>query len=510
MPSRPESAAPAPAPDGPAPSPGAPGRGIVANALFGLLTQFTTAAFTLLLTLYLARALDVDGYGRFTLALSIGAIALWISDFGLASSAARFLAERPDDRVHVRRVLGIALRLKLVGVLGVGLLLAAVAPLLSDVFSARLTWPLRAMAMSLVFEGLLMLCVSGFGALRRVDLSARMQVFESVTETAASVALVIGGAGVAGAILGRATGYGIGLVAGAWFLTRATGLPTLIRDGPARDASRAIIAYAKPLIVVNGAFNLYVYVDSLLIGALLEERDVGHFNAALRLITVLGYVGTSVATAVAPRLAGDTPDVEAFARWVRNLTLVQALLIVPLVVWSGPIVSLAFGSGYERTGDVLTALAPYAFLLGMSPLISGSVVFFGDAARRVPIVLGVMVLNAAIDVALLPAIGVMGAAVGTGVAMAVFVPAHLRICIRRLGLRWWPMLRTTGRALVAATVAGGVLWAIGHHDLAVWQWALGALLAPTAYLLALLVLRELRPSEIRVFVAAVKRRSLAA
>ncbi|MEA2125908.1 MAG: hypothetical protein QOI80_2690 [Solirubrobacteraceae bacterium] len=482
------------------------GRGVLSNTLFGLLTQVTTAVFTTVLTLYLVRALGPDDFGLFSLALSIAIVTLMVADFGVAYSAGRYVAERIDDLPYVRRVTDAALGLKLAGAAAVTAIGVLVAPLIADAYGEDgLTWPLRGAILSVGFESLMMLYQSAFGALRRTALSAPMVFLESLTEAAASIALVLLGAGVTGATFGRAAGYAVGTAVGVVLLARVVGRPRLHRRDRDRDLGREIARYARPLLLVNGAYTLYAYVDALLIGALLRARDVGEFTAPLRLIALVSYLGQAVANAVSPRLAGETPDVASFMRSLRFLLLAQGLLVVPLLAWSHPLVDLLLGDDYRVAGDVLLALTPYTFLMGVSPLITQTVTFIGGASRRVPIVLGALAINVVIDLALLPTIGVVGAAVGTGVALAVYVPAHLRICTRELALDLGPAAWTLARTVVAAEAATAALLAIGRHDLAAWQYAAGAVAAPVAYVAALLITGELTRGE-RARVAAFLRR----
>jgi O-antigen/teichoic acid export membrane protein len=475
--------------------------------LFGLVGQATTAAFTAVLTVYLVRKLGPSGYGVFSLAISVSGVALMISDFGLAPSAGRFIAERADDLPHLRRVTDTALALKLVGAAAVAVLLYALAGPIADAYGEpRLGWPLRTVAIALCFETLLMLYTSAFGALRRVVLNAQTIFIESLVETTASIALVALGAGVTGAVAGRAAGYAAGVVVGAVLLTRLVGRPHPRRGASERELARTITAYARPLLIINGAYTLYAYVDTLLIGALLTSADVGEFSAPLRLVTMLGYLGQAVATAVAPRLAGDRPDVPAFTGALRLLVILQMLLIVPLLAWSQPIVDLVLGSDYRHAGDVLLGLAPYALLFGVGPLITMTVTFSGGAHRRVPIVLSALALNAVVDLALLPTVGVVGAAVGTGLAAALYVPAHLRVCVQTFGFDLRPVLVTFGRSLAAAAVATGVLLLFGRDDLAPWQWVAGGLTAPLAFGAVLVALGELDRGDLEAVRARLRRR----
>lgn len=479
----------------------------MANTLFGLVAQATTAIFTTVLTLYLVRSLGPDRFGLFSLALSVSAVALMLSDFGLASSTGRYVAERNTDLPNLRRVTSAALPLKLGGALVVAVALFGLAPVIAAIYDKRgLEWPLRAAAISLLFESMILLYTSTFGALRRVSLNALTIFLESLVETTASIALVALGAGVTGAAAGRAAGYAVGALVGGILLARIVGRPKLRQDPEDAELARAIARYARPLLVINGAYVLYSYVDALLIGVLLTSRDVGEFTAPLRLITLVGYIGQSVATAVSPRLAGETPDVRSFTSALRLLVVLQAFLVVPMLAWSEPIVDLLLGKDYRLAGQVLLALVPYALLLGVGPLITMTVTYIGGARQRVPIVLLALVVNLVIDLVLLPTVGVLGAAVGTGVAFAIYVPAHLRICVGAFGIDMRPVLLTLARAAGAAAAATGVLLLIGRTNLHAWQWAAGVVLAPTAYLAVLLALGEVKRAERRQLLGRIRRR----
>src|SRR5207245_4359523 len=67
--------------------------------------------------------------------------------------------------------------------------------------------------------------------------------------------------------------------------------------------SRRIIRYAGPLMIVDGAYLVFSQIDVVLIGLLLNTTAVGLFQAPNRLITLFGYPGQALASAVAPSLA---------------------------------------------------------------------------------------------------------------------------------------------------------------------------------------------------------------
>ena len=84
-----------------------------------------------------------------------------------------------------------------------------------------------------------------------------------------------------------------------------------------------------------------------------------------------------------------------------------------------------------------------------------------------------MLINLVVDVVLIPRIGIVAGAIGTGLALAVYVPAHLWICVRALDAPLRPLGLALVRSLVAAAAMAGVLLAFGTSHLSVVDWLAG-------------------------------------
>ena len=78
-----------------------------------------------------------------------------------------------------------------------------------------------------------------------------------------------------------------------------------------------------------------------------------------------------------------------------------------------------------------------------------------------------MVVNAAIDVALLNEIGIIAGAIGTDVAYALYVAGHLRLCRDLAGLRLRPLVAPLLASLAAAGAMSLVLLPFGTGEVAV-------------------------------------------
>ncbi|MGH3073305.1 MAG: polysaccharide biosynthesis C-terminal domain-containing protein, partial [Gaiellales bacterium] len=108
--------------------------------------------------------------------------------------------------------------------------------------------------------------------------------------------------------------------------------------------------------------------------------------------------------------------------------------MIPVAIWFGPAAQLGLGHGYAACGVVALAMSPYLLLWGLAPILTMTASYAGLARRRVGAALLTVTVNVVLDLALIPRFGPVGAAIGTDVAFAIYVAAHVRLC-RTIGLR---------------------------------------------------------------------------
>ncbi len=461
-----------------------------------------SALFTGGLTLFLVRYLGPDDYGVYALALSVAGVLALPADFGVTRSAARFIAERRGNLAEVTAVLRHGIRLKSIGAAVVAVALILLSGPIADAFGApSLKTALWIVALAMIVQGFMYFFTTTFEAIGRNSVGFRLTFVESAVEFCAALGLVLAGAGVNGALGGRAIGYGFGTALGAILLLRIIDR----RDGilaTSRTAltARRIARYAGTILVIDTAFAVFGYIDVLLIGAFLDPAAAGSFSAPLQIITLTGFVALALAGAVGPRLArgeGQVPDTSSFSLAIRLVLGFQLMLIPPLVVWTTPIVDLLLGPDYGASVDVLRALAPYVLLASLGPLLSLSVNYLGEARSRIPIAIGAVAINALIDVILIPRIGIVAGAIGTDVAFLFFVVGHGVILRRLIDLPLAPLGQTLARASLAALAMSAVLFAFGTGKLGAAELILGAILALITYFGVLMATGELTPSQLR-------------
>ena len=275
------------------------------NTGFALAMRIVGALFTGGLTLFLVRYLGPDDYGVYALAISVGGLFLLPMDFGLSRSAARFIAERRADAASVGTVLLSSIRLKAIGSgLGALALAALAGPIASAYGETDLEWPLRIVALAAFGQSFMLLFTTAFEALGINSMGFVIAFSESALEALSSLVLVLAGAGVAGAVGGRAIAYAVAAVFAAVLALRAVSAGWRSKEAPGLSLRR-IATYAGALFVIDAAFAAFGYVDILLIGAILDPKSAGFFSAPAQVLTFAQYGGLALAAGVGPGLSGS-------------------------------------------------------------------------------------------------------------------------------------------------------------------------------------------------------------
>ena len=481
------------------------------SASFAFLVQMVGAALTAILTIFLGRELSPTQYGNFTFAVSVVVIATLFADAGITSSAGRFIAERRGDPSGAAERVSTAARLKLRFALIASVVLFALAgPICAAFGTESAAWPLRALAIALFAQSMFLLFLGAFNALGKVRYNLIIAAIESVVEVVASIALVLAGAAATGAAFGNAIGYTVGALAGLVVASRVIGGLRSSSRHPRAVSARQILGYAGPLLLVDAAFRVFASIDVLLIAALVGGgAPVAAFGLSIRLTTFLEYPAAAVAVAVAPRMARwreGEHELPVLAQSLRYLLILQMMLTAPAIIWAHAILHLIFGDKYPEAPEVLQALAPFIYLSGISQITTLAVNYLGEARRRVPIAVVMLSLNAAIDVVLLPRIGIVAGAIGTSAAFVVWVPAHLWILHQRAGLELRPLGVTALRTCVAGAAMVGALAALGTGTVPAALMAVGLVIGPATYVLTLFVVRELTFADVAALRSVVARR----
>ena len=290
-------------------------RGVATLGMAQLVTWACSAVMAVLLPHYLGAA----NLGRYWLAYSVMGLVSLFTNLGTASYVTLETARAPE---RAPTLYGSALTVRL-------LLSAIVAA--ATVVAFRLL-PVDPITRTTVDIFCVALLVSAFEAsyaalqgFQRMDILALTTTVNAVVAATAAAVLLVHGAGPPGAalaaVLGAAVAQGV-CVIGLLRVFRPD-----MRVRPSRLAG--VLAGGLPFFVWGAALTVYSQVDTVLLSVLTSPEVVGWYAAALRVVTVAGFVPTIVVTVAFPALTVSAADLAAFTRMTRQALRVILLVSIP-------------------------------------------------------------------------------------------------------------------------------------------------------------------------------------
>ena len=440
----------------------------------------------------LARGLGPVAYGVYALAWRIAQLLFRIVTFGSVPALQRYLPATEGDERRRSAVAGLAYATTL----GFGVVMAAAIWVLApwiDTQTVQNPVFVRTMRVFGALVGLLGLVRIAASILRAMG-SARGEVlFDKLLRP---------GARFLGAVVALSLGYSVEGIAGgivaATALLVAVAVPLAARltdivpslRGAVGEARR-FYNHAAPVALSSLGKIFQNRIDVLLVGALLSAVGAGVYNAVLVLIAI-AWIPLMSFNQLLPPVAADLYDdgkTETLNAVYSSVTRLIVTTVVPLlatlIVFGRDLLTL-FGSTYSQGYLPLVVYLGGVFV-GSAVGATGWLLMMTDH-QYVRMVLDwvLAVLNAVLTYAFILRFGLVGAALGTSLAIAVQNGLQVLLLRRFEGL--WPFDRTFLTPLGAGAVALVVMWAIRTLLAGSLAVGVGVIVGGAVYLAALHVL----------------------
>lgn len=432
--------------------------------MYGASTVVTRAVALLLVPVY-TRVLVPAEYGAIDiLGIFANFVTLTVA-LEVTQAVARFLPDAPT--VEGRKRLVSTAALFSVGVysafLGVSLLFAEWIRT-SLVGGAVEPWAMVAALCSIWTVGIFQMLQNNLRfALQPVAFTVANFAY-SLTSIAFSVVLVVGfSAGVGGVMLGQAAGGLLGSAVAAWF---GRGMYAL-RFSP--TALRQMLGFSIPLVPAGLGVFVTIYIDRIALNELASLTEVGVFGIGYRLASIVALLVLGFQMALTPLVYQryrDPATPGELARIFRVFVAVAAVLALALSLWAPEALRLATTPAYYAAEVIVPLMAPAILLSGMYVFMPGLAIARQTRLIGVITIAGAA-LNTALNFALIPHLGVPGAALATLTSSTGIFLAHATLSQRhyRAPHRWSRFavvaLAYVGLVAVGVAVGHGTLLAIG-------------------------------------------------
>ena len=438
--------------------------GVAAGTTWSLVARLLQMAVKLVAVVVLARVMGPGEYGIVAFVLSSTALLTVVADLGMAGGTARLLAEDPSAARCVLRRTALALGCTLgAGIVLLWLTREHVAALANAPILANGTLVVAALLVAQIAQRYLSKVYEGLGA---VALYGRiLALLGSLPWLLPVIAVWWWSTQVTAVLLAQVLGY-VMLVAVAVGVLRqrvfARAWASTERCSEPRVAT--IARYSLPMVATAASFFVFSQSDVLIIQAYLGSQDVGVYSVAVRMIETAhvpaGALGGAAAVYLARYYRTDPARARSLFTRLTSILLTAYVPAALLAIMVGrPAIELLFGVDYADAATIIAVYTPYLLAKAFSSVYALALDYLGFAARRAVVVGAAAAMNVALNIFLVPRLGIVGAAIATQITyvpVVIYYAASLR---ELFGVRW---SSDDGRLLGKVLTSGVIMLASGY------------------------------------------------
>lgn len=430
------------------------GRIIARNTLWGMAAQLALKGANFVFSVLVVRTLGGEAFGQYWIVMAWAGLFSVIGDLGITQYLTREIARNPQrnedlfwDTVSLRFILAIIATVVTVG-----------GALLITDYSHDIILGILVFCGTYFFQILLAPLTSVLVGRERIDISSTLTVVMQVLWMIfAGLFLYLGFnflwlfiAGILNMPIVTALAY--------WFVRRNQLGPPRFRVNPAmwRSVVRAGLPFGFTQIALSFAFR----VDTIVLSQFVSEYEVGLYNVAYNLVLTLVSLIASFGAAVMPTLAQEhARDPASILPWYYSSVKILIFIGLPIAVGgtllAQPVISFLYQPEIAPAAIVLAILVwdlPFVMYHSFAGQIANSTVREGAAAR---IYISLGFVNLALNLLMVPRIGVVGSAFATVLTDAAGAALFYFLYRREFGagLGFKRLLRLAA----AAALMGGVI-----------------------------------------------------
>jgi O-antigen/teichoic acid export membrane protein len=394
--------------------------------IFGIGSVVNSAFGFVLLPVY-ARYLRSGEYGVLQLLTITLTLATIILKFGLNHAFFRHYYET-EDHEHRRRIVGSTLIFLVLSAAFFTAILATVAPQVSDLIfagDARRSDLLRYIFLISFFE---IITVIPDSILRANFKSARYSAINIASfafqVTLISYLVIAVDATVESILLGRLISVAFEAAIFYFMVRRDLSLSFSAAE------LRAMLAFGVPLIFGQIAFTLFMMIDRFFLERFVTKQELGAYAMANTLVSAVSILVTvpfsQVWTVMRFSVMNEEGAEEYYSRVLTYIIFVSMFLALCVAAVAGDGLLLYALRSYWAAAAIIPLLAMSAVLDGASRVLNIGITLRKRTIYAPIVIVAALVVNIALNFALIPPYGIIGATVSTLISYVVFC-----------GLRYW-------------------------------------------------------------------------
>ncbi|MFA5054965.1 MAG: flippase [Dehalococcoidia bacterium] len=391
---------------------------LIKETAWSFLAQGSAFIFFIGLNLFLARYLGPDRFGEWSFFFSILSIVLLVSYLGINASARKFIAQH-NETAELKAVLRSSVKLRVI----LSLVFALVMLSLSKPLAVWLDRPsfevlFYAAAPLVFFASLVEYLKNAFQGLHRLKYDFYINLSEYGLKLLLAVCFLLILNEIIGLVFAFNLAFIVTTVLGFYFLYRHF---YKNRPDSGTDYTRQLLQYSLPLFVISIGFLIATEIDTVMIGILSTDYEVGIYAVAKQIIIKLPHIALVISLGTMPLFAKLNQDNKEylkalFYRLLKINTVIFGSIIILILAAGWYFIPLIFGAEYKDSVLPLVILIPYLIIYSYSIFLSSFLDYRGKARKRAINLIIALLLNLGLNLVLIPRYGAVGAAIATSVS----------------------------------------------------------------------------------------------
>ena len=385
--------------------------------------SLVTASFShLLLRIVLGKELGPSGLGLYTLVFTIYMFGMQFAVFGIGAALTKYIAQYHDDLPKIKEYVTSGVLGSMISGTVFGILLYLLSGIISIKFfhNPEMTDLLKMTAFCFPFIAMQKVVIGTLNGMRKMKLYAFVNIVQNVSVMIVSITLVMMlDMGVRGAVIGYVVP------------TIVVGLASLYLEKnyiegkyiSATKYLKKLYYFGLYIMLGNSVSLINTNIDSVLIGYFMDEFDVGIYSVAIIFMSGITLLPHAIQRVTAPSVTTHYSKKEYGTAYI---LIKQAMVKTFIITFALSAVIAYFGKFLIVmlfTKDFLSAYAPLLILLIgytiYAPFVSVGSTFasIGKVKVSFAIISICVVTNVFLNILLIPAYGLLGAAVATSISL---------------------------------------------------------------------------------------------
>jgi len=329
-------------------------------------------------SILVGRFLGPELYGQYTLALVVPTLLFIFTDLGINQGIIKFTASlrTKGETNRLTKIIKYGLLLRASTGIAIFILNYAFADLFASLFLQRpdLAFYIRIASISVLFQVIFTTATSAFVGLDKTEYNALTANIHAIAKAIISIALVLLGFSVAGAIIGYVASYIVAAVAGISILFLIIREKQSVKNNNSiSDDLKTLIRYGAPLYISLLLTSFIPLYQNVMLAIFTTDADIGNYKAATNFVALMAVLSVPITTALLPAFSklnsATNKKIKAFFKMANKYTAISIIPITFLIlIFSKEIVQIIYGLTYQSAPPFLATYCLLYFLVGLGYL----------------------------------------------------------------------------------------------------------------------------------------------